>query len=190
MHQKKKETYIYIYRTGGNSINSANGFMAYLNKKQYEYRRESSAARNLKNEQIACKNGMTEEQAEKITCLCSLRHEFHCNLESYAKDSESRGDIRRRLALVEEEICKAGLPELNIVNTFDEVDDMDGLIYYYGDDVPEDHDSEDFAAWYNKEYSRVYGELSDINDSIESYLKNIDERYNTSFCPTGALRVF
>lgn len=189
MHQIKKETYIYL-RTGGNSKNSANGFMAYLNKKQYEYRRESSAARNLKNEQIACENGMTEEQAEKITCLCSLRHEFHCNLESYAKDSESRGDIRRRLALIEEELSKAGLPELNIVNTFDEVDDMDGLIYYYGDDVPEDHDSEDFAAWYNKEYSRMYGELSDINDFIESYLKNIDERYNTSFCPTGALRVF
>lgn len=164
--------------------------MAYLNKEQYEYRREAAATRNLKNEQTAIENGMTENQADLISRLCSLRHEYHCNLTAYIKDSESREDIRRNFARIEEEISKEGLPELDIVNTFDEVDDMDGLIYYYGDDVPEDHDSEEFKSWYNEEYSRVYGELSDINNSIELYLKNIDEKYKTSFCPTGALRAF
>lgn len=164
--------------------------MAYLNKEQYEYRREAAATRNLKNEQTAIENGMTENQADLISRLCSLRHEYHCNLAAYTKDSESREDIRRNFARIEEEISKEGLPELDIANTFDEVDDMDGLIYYYGDDVPEDHDSAEFQEWYKEEYSRIYDELSDVNDTIEKYLKKIDDKYKTSFCPTGALRAF
>lgn len=164
--------------------------MAYLNKEQYEYRREAAVTRNLKNEQTAIENGMTENQADLISRLCSLRHEYHCNLAAYTKDSESREDIRRNFARIEEEISKEGLPELDIVNTFDEVDDMDGLIYYYGDDVPEDHDSAEFQEWYKEEYSRIYDELSNVNDTIEKYLKKIDDKYKTSFCPTGALRAF
>lgn len=164
--------------------------MAYLNKEQYEYRREAAATRNLKNEQTAIENGMTENQANLISRLCSLRHEYHCNLAAYTKDSESREDIRRNFARIEEEISKDGLPELDIVNTFDEVDDMDGLIFYYGEDVPEDHDSAEFQEWYKEEYSRIYDELSDVNDTIEKYLKKIDDKYKTSFCPTGTLRAF
>lgn len=37
--------------------------MAYLNKAQYDYRRESAAARNLNNEEIAVEHGMTGYQA-------------------------------------------------------------------------------------------------------------------------------
>lgn len=59
--------------------------MAYLNKEQYEYRREAAATRNLKNEQTAIENGMTENQADLISRLCSLRHEYHCNLAAYTK---------------------------------------------------------------------------------------------------------
>ena len=63
-------------------------------------------------------------------------------------------------------------------------------MYYYGEGVPEDHDSDEFKEWYNNEYKRVYNELSELHDSIEKYLKEIDEKYKTSFCPTGALRKF
>jgi hypothetical protein len=62
--------------------------MACLNKKQYDYRRESAAARNLNNEEIAVEHGMSEEQAELISKLCSIRHNFHCNIDSLAKSSE------------------------------------------------------------------------------------------------------
>lgn len=51
--------------------------MAYLNQKQYDYRRESAAARNLNNEEIAVEHGMSEEQAALISRLCAVRHEFH-----------------------------------------------------------------------------------------------------------------
>lgn len=56
-------------------------FMAYLNQRQYDYRRESAAARNLNNEEIAVEHGMSEEQAGLISKLCAIRHEFHCNID-------------------------------------------------------------------------------------------------------------
>lgn len=56
--------------------------MAYLNKEQYEYRHETAAARNAKNESIAVENGMTKEQADMISRLCSLRHELHTNIDN------------------------------------------------------------------------------------------------------------
>ena len=61
--------------------------MAYLNKQQYEYRRESAAARNLNNEDIAVQKGMTSDQASLISKLCAIRHEFHCNIDSIVKSS-------------------------------------------------------------------------------------------------------
>lgn len=164
--------------------------MSYLNKEQYEYRREAAAARNAKNESIAVENGMTEQQADLISRLCSLRHELHCSMDDIVKGCDDKSNIRARFASLEERMEEIGLPELGISNSLADLDDMDGLIYDYGEDVPEDHDSDEFKAWYSEEYQRIYGELSDIHDSIEKYLKEIDAKYKTSFCPTGALRIF
>lgn len=164
--------------------------MAYLNKEQYKYRREAAAARNVKNESIAVDNGMTEQQADLISRLCSLRHELHCSMEDIVKGNDVAEDIRERFASLEDKMGESGLPELGVSGWLEDLDDMDGLIYYYGEDVPEDHDSDEFKEWYNNEYKRVYDELSELHDSIEKYLKEIDEKYKTSFWPTGALRNF
>lgn len=164
--------------------------MAYLTKEQYEYRREAAAARNAKNESIAVENGMTEQQADLISRLCSLRHELHCCMDDIVKGGDVAIGIRERFSWLEDEMEKIGLPELGVSGSLEELDDMDGLIYYYGEDVPEDHDSDEFKDWYDEEYQRIYNELSNIHDSIEHYLKEIDENYKTSFCPTGALRNF
>lgn len=162
--------------------------MSYLNKEQYEYRRQAAVARNTKNESIAVENGMTEQQADLITRLCSLRHELHCSMDDIVKFGNSNSDIRGRFAFFEERAEEIGLPELGVSDCLADLDDMDGLIYDYGEDVPEDHDSDEFKEWYDEEYSRIYNELSNIHDSIEQYLKEIDEKYKTSYCPTGALR--
>ncbi len=164
--------------------------MAYLNKEQYEYRREAAAARNVKNESIAVDNGMTEQQADLISRLCSLRHELHCSMDDIVKGNDVAKDIRERFASLEDKMGESDLPELGVSGWLEDLDDMDGLIYYYGEDVPEDHDSDEFKEWYNNEYKRVYDELSELHDSIEKYLKEIDEKYKTSFWPTGALRNF
>ena len=164
--------------------------MAYLNKEQYEYRREAAAARNVKNEKIAVDNGMTEQQADLISRLCSLRHELHCSMDDIVKGNDVAEDIRERFASLEDKMEESGLPEFGVSGWLEDLDDMDGLMYYYGEGVPEAHDSDEFKEWYNNEYKRVYDELSELHDSIEKYLKEIDEKYKTSFCPTGALRNF
>ena len=160
--------------------------MAYLNQKQYDYRRESAAARNLNNEEIAVEHGMSEEQAALISRLCAIRHEFHCNIDNIVKsaDNDSMSDIVE----IEKSINESGLPELDIVSMLLDIDDLDGLIYEYGDDVP-DHDSQEFQDWYDDNYARISSELERINNSIEKYLSEIDAKYGTHWCPTGALRV-
>lgn len=161
--------------------------MAYPNQKQYDYRRESAAARNLNNEEIAVEHGMTSEQAELISKLCAVRHEFHCNIDNIVKsaDNDSMSDIVE----IEKSINESGLPELDIVSMLLDIDDLDGLIYEYGNDVPEDHDSQEFQDWYDDNYARISSELERINKNIEKYLSNIDAKYGTHWCPTGALRV-
>jgi hypothetical protein len=161
--------------------------MTYLNKAQYDYRREAAAARNLSNEEIAVEHGMSEEQAELISRLCAVRHEFHCNIDNIVKsaDNDSMSDIVE----IEKSINESGLPELDIVSMLLDIDDLDGLIYEYGNDVPEDHDSEEFQNWYDDNYARISSELEEVNKSIEKYLANIDNQYGTHWCPTGQLRI-
>lgn len=162
--------------------------MAYLNKQQYGYRRESAAARNLNNEEIAVQNGMTSDQAELISKLCAIRHDFHCNIDSIVKGGEDNS-ISDEIENIEYGINESGLPELDIVSMLLDIDDLDGLVYEYGEDVPKDHDSEGFQNWYDDNYARIYSELEEVNKSIEKYLANIDNQYGTSWCPTGQLRI-
>lgn len=162
--------------------------MAYLNKAQYDYRRESAAARNLNNEEIAVEHGMSEEQAELISRLCAIRHDFHCNIDSIVKGGDDNS-ISDEIENIEYGINESGLPELDIVSMLLDIDDLDGLVYEYGEDVPEDHDSEEFQNWYDDNYARIYSELEEVNKSIEKYLANIDNQYGTSWCPTGQLRI-
>lgn len=162
--------------------------MAHLNQNQYDYRRESAAARNSTNEEIAVQNGMSEEQAELISKLCAIRHEFHCNMDSLTKSSEDHSTFDE-IENIEDAINESGLPQLNVASMLLDADDMNGLIYEYGDDVPEDHDSQEFQDWYDDNYSRIHGELEEVNKAIEDYLRVIDKNYHTSFAPTGKLRI-
>ena len=164
--------------------------MAYLSKEQYEYRRESAAKRNAHNEEIAIEHGMTEEQADLMTRLCSLRHELHSNLADCANSSEN--GILVKIDKLNENIEISGLSGVSFSADCGEVgmiDDIDGLLEY-GEDVPEDHDSKEYEEWYYDNKNRIIGELQQANDEIEAYLKEIDNKYGTSFCPTGVLRIY
>lgn len=163
--------------------------MAYLNKEQYEYRRNSAAERNAHNEEIAISKGMTKEQADMITRLCGLRHELHTNIDNCAESSEN--GILAKIDELNEEIRLSGLDGVSFSADCGEVamiDDIDGLMEY-SDDIPEDHDSKDYDAWYWENKNRIVSELLQANNEIEIYLGEIDKKYGTSFCPTGALRV-
>lgn len=163
--------------------------MAYLTKEQYAYRAEAAAKRNVLNEEITVENGMTEEQAELISELCSLRHKLHCNMRSIAFNYEN-GDLLHDIVVCNHKLYNCGSEYMDFVPTSDDdfidIDNID-LLYEIGEDVPDDED--EYREWVDDQASRIIGELSELNDKIEGYLAGIDKKYNTHFAPTGALRL-
>lgn len=163
--------------------------MAYLNKEQYAYRREAAARRAADNEAIAVEHGMTEEQAELISRLCSLRHELHSNMDEVT-NGDGNLDIKGRLVECAREIDESGLPQVPCIpiaeGDYIDIDSIDELLEY--GEWPESG-TDEWQEKYDDEYFRIYGELSDLNDEIEKYLAEIDRLYGTSWCPTGALRI-
>lgn len=163
--------------------------MAHLNKAQYERRRENAAARNLTNEQVAVENGMTQEQAELITRLCSARHELHTNMDHVVKSDEKR--IKMSILDINADIKESGLTPMSFIpsskDDYIDIDTIDEM--YEWDEVPESGTAE-WQEWYDDNYQRIFDELETLNKNIEAYLAEIDKKYNTSFCPTGALRIF
>ena len=163
--------------------------MAYLKKEQYEHRERLAAKRAAGNERIAVENGMTEEQAELISQLCALRHELHTNM---GKVTVSDNDLRikTRLVRLNAAIRASGLKPAECMPQWEDdyidIDDIDLL--YETDEWPESGTRE-WQDKYDDEYSRIYGELEQLNDDIEKYLTEIDKQYGTSWCPTGALRI-
>lgn len=164
--------------------------MAYLTKEQYDKRRDNASNRNAENEEILVDAGWAESDAELISRVCALRHEFHCHMEDIAKYGSQGSEALRELNELDGILYDRGLPTIEGLPCEEDMDDMDGLTYYYGDDVPEDHDSEEFWEWYNENFDRILDELNDGNNAIERYLKSIDDKYGTHFAPTGAQRIF
>lgn len=163
--------------------------MAYLTEGQYDRRRENAAKRNADDEAILIESGWNESDAELISRVCALRHEYHCDMDRIAKYGSEGSMALRELNEINNKLCENGLPTIEDLPCEEDMDDMDGLINYYGD-APEDHDSEDFKEWYDEEYQRIYDELSDGNAAVERYLSGIDKQYGTHFAPTGAQRIY
>lgn len=171
--------------------------MAYLNKEQYERRQQNAINRNNNNIAIAIENGMTEEQAELIAELCGRRHELHTNLEHLATTSGynniERGLIRLNARMVEE-----GLPQVACIpideGEFIEIYSMDSILedpesFDFDEPMPEEG-TDEYYSWYNERLFEGISEWDKINDGIEHYLADIDKKYGTKFCPTGAQRIF
>ena len=111
-------------------------------------------------------------------------------IDSCANSSEN--GILAKIDELNEEIRLLGLDGVSFSADCGEVamiDDIDGLMGY-SDDIPEDHDSKDYDAWYWENKNRIVSELLQANNEIEIYLGEIDKKYGTSFCPTGALRIY
>lgn len=161
--------------------------MAYLNKEQYEYRQRMAGERSYQNQQTAQENGMSENEASLIAELCRVRHDIHSNMLGLAK---SGGEELNELLRVKDDINATNLPKLSF-GRFDAPDyiDIDSIdLLYEIEDVPDDDDER--KEWIDDNTERIVKEISELNTIIENYLREIDEKYNTSFAPTGALRIF
>ena len=166
--------------------------MAYLNKRQYEYRRESAAARNIENERIAIENGMTEEQAGIVSDLCSARHKLHSNIRHLVEDGNYDG-IGRTLMRINSELYQHNLGSIDGIPTsydgYDDYIDIEDMPFIYEtEQLPED-DSER-ESYLDEKREEIYEQWEELNSKIENYLSEMDKKYKTSFCPTGALRTF
>ena len=154
--------------------------MAKLTKEQYSVRRERAVERNIHNEEIAVEAGMTKEQAELISELCSLRHEIHTNSESMYNTQSSDYDLWDELEDLMGKMRNAGLQQISVppLEYFPCSEDRYvGII-----------DNTEEAEKENKE--KFYDMMHNLNDTIEDYLRSIDKKYGTSFTPTGMLRLF
>lgn len=161
--------------------------MAYLNKTQYEYRRESAAQRALENEDVAVSHGMTKEQAELISDLCALRHRLHTNIPHNIHDNTEDSKELCKMVL---SMDNAGLPWLSLgdywAGDYIDIDDMNVL--YETETFPEDDTERD--EWIDNQKGRIYDDWEKVNELIEKYLSDIDKQYKTHWCPTGYLRQF
>lgn len=156
----------------------------------HERRAYNAALHKSESEDVAVHNGMTREQAELVSEMCTLRHELHCNIERLAESCE--GGLLRKIDQLNERINESGLQGVQFSADNGEVamiDDIDSLMSY-ADDIPQDHDSAEYTAWYYENHYRIICELLQANNEIEWWLKDIDERYHTQFCPTGQQRIY
>lgn len=159
--------------------------------------------RNRENEEIGLENGLTENQIEAIEDICRLRHEMHCtNASSVVSQNDN---IDKCLREINELIEENDLPEIDVdeytyaedwLTDFDwnELDDETRPQYYEQAKKKIGSDNEDDL--YNLAYALFFDDavfvcadiIGKINDRIEHWLKNIDEKYGTKYEPTGSQR--
>lgn len=158
--------------------------MAYLNKKQYDYRRESAAKRMQENKEI---DTLTEDQHDILSELCKIRHKIHSDKKNVIISDDE--NYKAKLIRINIKLMELELPYMEFIpcgeGDYIDIDTIDGLYEY--DEVPED--DEERKEWYDNNYWRISEELEKLNSQIEKYLKGIDEKYNTNYCPTGNLRM-
>lgn len=175
--------------------------MGFLSKDDY-FRREINAEhRNLKNCEIAVDNGMSEEEADNIVKLCRLRHELHTSMDSVVTSINDNKSLIDGLFDVIEDLKQSDDPIKIYMGWSDGCpDDMETVLEtpeeygapYSRDDKEYDDWSQtkDHDKWYADVYSELYEDWSYIHKEIEDYLRSIDKKYHTNFCPTGALRIY
>ena len=165
--------------------------MAYLNKRQYDYRQWAAQERNARNADKAMLQGMTEEQADAVQELCGFRHEFHCNIEKIAKSDEYSYRYFAKLEEINGNLADLGLPTFKHKDweDYDNIEICTCLQEDYG--MPDrDENEKAWLDWYDEQMCRIIDDLNDLNDAIEEVLSEIDKKYQTNFAPAGTQRLY
>ncbi len=150
--------------------------MSKLNNEQYTYRKESAASKMAENKENC--NTLTEVQHDLIEEICTIRHEIHCDQDSvFNTESSSHNKFINFLDNINLKLKKV---ELNIINFNIDFEMLITDFDYY---EMESFDSIEDAKEKSSE------ECTAINNDIELFLKNIDKKHGTNYCPTGSLRI-
>lgn len=148
---------------------------------RYEAKESYVIKRN--NENRAKLDGvLTEDQINAIESLCSFRHRLHISAEKLYLDEYSDASFYT------EEISEYGddiegtqrytIQKLFGVYPFDRIE--------YFTEIDEDLNEENMSR--DDMESENLDRIEKLNDQIEEFLKNIDDKYGTDYCPTGKAR--
>lgn len=127
---------------------------------------------------------LTEEQYDAITLLCSLRRELDTNMDQVTVNDCS--GIKRRLCELASKMHRLGLKPIKGIPV-DDCIDIDSIEELWDWEEWPESNTQEWQDKYDEEYGRIYGELSGLNENIEDWLADIDEKYGTKFKPTRAL---
>ena len=134
------------------------------------------ANKNAKNREISAENGLTDNQHEALTWLCSFRHELHCNQEDLFY-SES-ANFYEFIEIVCGKLCRI-LKNVGFENNLD----------YYKTfvDLPSDFDCHSDEE-YEQGLQQVHEFCEKIDADIIEFLQEIDARYHTEYAPMPIAR--
>ena len=157
--------------------------MAYLNKEAYERKEAYANRRMLQN---AENESLTPEQHEVLAWLCSKRHEVHTNQEDFFYSESSNSTEYWNLiddgcgnGVIRDKLSSVDLPDLKWSFSVDDYM-TDALSTEFG------YSEEDTDA----ELESCIEMAGKFNNDIESYLREIDKRYGTNYCPSGVGRLY
>jgi hypothetical protein len=164
----------------------------YYSKDIYQRKEEWAAKRMAKN---AENENLTEEQHDALADLCRLRHEFHTSLDNIATGNDNN-NVKRHLEEVNDRLDDLNLGRCKAIDDVQELADMNTVVEFKDDyDCPKEEDFENdddyqkaYDDWRDDMYTEVYNDFNNINNEIETYLRNIDKKYGTNYAPSGMSR--
>lgn len=132
------------------------------------------ANKNAKNRKLAEVHGLTDNQHEALTWLCSFRHELHCNQEDlfYSESANFSNFGFQICGQLTRYLQEAGLIT---DRKFDYSDEFF--------DIPSDFDCHSDAE-HEEGLEQVHEFCEKIDADIIEFLQEIDARYHTEYAPT------
>ena len=164
--------------------------MSYFDKSVYERKSDWAGKKNNEECEKGMKNGMTAEQAEAMKRLCADRHYIHTHAEELFY--EESADYPRVTGLLDpdcgsttesiwEYLKSAGFDNNLFADT--SVLDDDHTYNQYEDSAEKNDEK-----MRQKALSECYVFIEKMNSKIENFMRSIDEKFGTEFCPSGKAR--
>lgn len=148
--------------------------MAIISKDGYDRKREYAARKMEENRLV---DTLTAEQHDVLAWLCAYRHTMHVDQESlFHSESSNFSTMWSDYDSINNRLCECGLSPITLPDSIDIPSDADGEF------------DEDFV--YEEALESFFEIIEGINNTIESYLRDIDRTHHTNYCPTGASRIF
>jgi hypothetical protein len=159
------------------------------NKEMWEAKERYISKRNRDN-RSKVEDLLTEEQIDAVEWLCKVRHDLHVNGDKVLFYTE-QAEHDYYTDLVTERITdtmQEQFPDFPVIY-IDVVELNDDYCWGSPDIIDQSDYNNDFDEYYLESTREIREQIERINTIIEDWLREFDEKYNTSYCPTGATRI-